>query len=116
MHGRPLNYLRNQLRYRDWLREEDGKDIEALLVTHPAIEDAGVIAAPSERWGETPLALVVPAQPGIDAGELLAWANGELGRQQRLADLLLVDELPRNPNGKMLKRELRERYGDRRYA
>ena len=92
------------------------QDIEALLVTHPAIEDAGVIAAPSERWGETPLALVVPAQPGIDAGELLAWANGELGRQQRLADLLLVDELPRNPNGKMLKRELRERYGDRRYA
>jgi len=92
------------------------QDIEALLVTHPAIEDAGIIAAPSERWGETPLALVVPAQPGIDAGELLAWANGELGRQQRLADLLLVDELPRNPNGKMLKRELRERYGDRRYA
>ncbi|MEQ8265103.1 AMP-binding protein [Pseudohaliea sp.] len=92
------------------------QDIEAVLVTHPAIEDAGVIAAPSERWGETPLALVVPADPAIDAGELLAWANGQLGKQQRLADLLLVDELPRNPNGKMLKRELRERYGDRRYA
>ncbi|KGE04070.1 class I adenylate-forming enzyme family protein [Pseudohaliea rubra] len=92
------------------------QDIEAVLVTHPGIEDAGVIAAPSERWGETPLALVVPANPAVDAGELLAWANGELGRQQRLADLLLVDELPRNPNGKMLKRELRERYGDRRYG
>ncbi len=92
------------------------QDIEAVLVTHPAIDDAGVIAAASERWGETPLALVVPAAPGVDAGELLAWANGELGRQQRLADLLLVEALPRNPNGKMLKRELRERYGDRRYG
>ena len=92
------------------------QDIEAVLVNHPAIEDVGVIAAPSERWGETPLALVVPADPAVDAGELLAWANAELGRQQRLADLLLVEALPRNPNGKMLKRELRERYGDRRYA
>jgi acyl-CoA synthetase (AMP-forming)/AMP-acid ligase II len=91
------------------------QDIEALLVTHPAIEDAGVIAARSERWGETPLALVVAAA-GTDAAGLLAWANERLGRQQRLADLLLVDELPRNPNGKMLKRELRQRYGDRSYG
>ena len=48
--------------------------------------------------------------------ELLAWANGRLGKQQRLAECIAVTELPRNPNGKILKRELRKVYGDREYA
>lgn len=92
------------------------QDIEALLVAHEDVLDVGVIGARSGRWGETPIALVVPGRPDADAGAILAWANGRLGRQQRLADLLFVDELPRNPNGKMLKRELRDRYGDRSYG
>jgi acyl-CoA synthetase (AMP-forming)/AMP-acid ligase II len=91
------------------------QDIEAVLVTHAAIDDVAVIGAPSARWGETPIALVVPADGGADPAALLAWANGQLGRQQRLADLVFVEALPRNPNGKLLKRELREYYGDRRY-
>jgi acyl-CoA synthetase (AMP-forming)/AMP-acid ligase II len=44
------------------------------------------------------------------------WANSRLGKQQRLADVLLLEELPRNPNGKILKRELRVAYGDREYG
>lgn len=91
------------------------QDIEAVLVASPQVEDAAVIAARSERWGETPLGLVVPAGDDLDTAALLAWANARLGRQQRLADLLAVAELPRNPNGKLLKRELRARYGDRSY-
>jgi acyl-CoA synthetase (AMP-forming)/AMP-acid ligase II len=94
------------------------QDIEAVLLANEAIEDAAVIGVPSQRWGETPLALVVPraapAQPAA-AQELLDWANGRLGRQQRLAGLEFIDALPRNPNGKILKRELRQQYKDTVY-
>lgn len=90
------------------------QDIEAVLHTHSGVDDVAVIGVPSHRWGETPLALVVPAQR-LEAADLLVWANERLGRQQRLADVLLVEELPRNPNGKILKRELRKHYGERVY-
>ncbi|MDF3835556.1 class I adenylate-forming enzyme family protein [Cupriavidus basilensis] len=87
-------------------------DIEAVLMAHPDIADAAVVGVPSERWGETPVAFVVP-RPGAaaDAAALLAWANGQLEKMQRLAALELSQELPRNAIGKVLKRDLRERFG-----
>jgi acyl-CoA synthetase (AMP-forming)/AMP-acid ligase II len=89
------------------------QDIEAVLVQHPAVSDVAVIGVPSARWGESPLALVVPAQGATVAeNELLAWANARLGRQQRLAELKFIDALPRNPNGKILKRELRLQFAE----
>lgn len=92
------------------------QDIEAVLVRHPAVFDAAVIGLASQRWGETPVALVVP-RPGasLEPAALRAWVNEQVGRQQRLADVIVVDELPRNPNGKILKRELRERFRDHAY-
>ena len=93
------------------------QDIEAQLVTNPWVDDVAVIGLPSKRWGETPVALVVPvAEQPVDAGSLKDWANQRLGRQQRLADVIFVEELPRNPNGKILKRELRTNFGDREYG
>ncbi|RLQ23438.1 long-chain fatty acid--CoA ligase [Seongchinamella sediminis] len=93
------------------------QDIEAQLVSSQWVDDVAVIGLPSKRWGETPVALVVPvADQAVEPGALMAWANERLGRQQRLAEVILVDELPRNPNGKILKRELRKRYGDREYG
>ena len=92
------------------------QDIEAVLVQHAAVNDVAVIGASSSRWGETPIALVVPQSgENMDSAELLEWANRRLGKQQRLADVLTVEELPRNPNGKVLKRQLRELYADRTY-
>jgi acyl-CoA synthetase (AMP-forming)/AMP-acid ligase II len=89
------------------------QDIEAVLVQHAQVSDVAVIGIPSARWGESPLALVVPASNATTAeGELLAWANARLGKQQRLAELKFVDALPRNPNGKILKRELRMQFGE----
>ena len=95
-------------------------DIEAVLLTHPMVSEVAVIGVPSERWGETPLALVVPALLPVDAtivaagasgaDELRDWANARLGRQQRVSAVRFVDSLPRNPNGKILKRELRKTY------
>ncbi len=88
------------------------QDIEAVLAEHPAVDDVAVIGAASSRWGETPVALIVKVAgaASTEAASILAWANERLGRQQRLADVLEVTELPRNPNGKLLKRELRATF------
>ncbi|MEQ9561857.1 MAG: long-chain fatty acid--CoA ligase, partial [Woeseiaceae bacterium] len=86
-------------------------DIEAVLLQHDDVSEVAVVGVPSERWGETPLALVVlKSGATVDAGEIVAWANARLGKQQRIAAAELIDVLPRNPNGKVLKRELRSRY------
>lgn len=93
------------------------QDIEAVLVESPMVDDVAVIGMASKRWGETPVALVVATAGGVsDTAELLHWANSKLGKQQRLADIILVNDLPRNPNGKILKRELRKEYGEREYG
>ena len=86
-------------------------DLEAVLRTHPDVAEVAVVGMPSERWGETPVAFVVP-QPGARVGAegLCAWANGRLGKVQRLAAVHLLPELPRNAIGKVLKRSLREAF------
>ncbi|MDR6535677.1 acyl-CoA synthetase (AMP-forming)/AMP-acid ligase II [Variovorax soli] len=84
-------------------------DLEAVLRSHAAVAEAAVVGAPSEQWGETPVAFVVRRAGNDTSGEaLLQWANAQLGKTQRLARLHLIDELPRSAIGKVLKRELRE--------
>jgi len=86
-------------------------DLEAVLRQHPAVAEAAVAGVPSERWGETPAAWVVArAGATLKAEALRTWANERLGKTQRIAHLALVDELPRSPIGKVLKRELRDRF------
>jgi long-chain acyl-CoA synthetase len=86
-------------------------DLEAQLREHRAVDEAAVIGVPSIRWGETPVAFVVRrTNEEISAAALREWINAKVGKTQRLAHLVWVDELPRNALGKILKRELRERY------
>ncbi|NHN38470.1 acyl--CoA ligase [Pseudomaricurvus alcaniphilus] len=93
------------------------QDIEAVLIEHSAVNDVAVIAAGSQRWGETPIALVVLEAGVEEKPDLIkAWCNQRVGKQQRLADVIVVDALPRNPNGKVLKRELRKQYAERQYS
>lgn len=93
------------------------QDIEDVLAAHEAINDIAVIGAKSHKWGETPIALVVASSdPPVSAEELVKWCNGRVGKQQRIADVIFVDALPRNPNGKLLKRELRKSHGDLEYS
>ena len=84
-------------------------DIEMVMLGHAAVREVAVVGVPSERWGETPLAVVVSTGT-VDAADLVEWTNARVGKQQRIAGAVFVDELPRNPNGKILKRELRKLY------
>ena len=85
-------------------------DLEAVLAQHPAVADGAVIGVPSEAWGETPVGFYVPRDGATDdAAAILAWANAQLGKTQRLSALHVADELPRSAIGKVLKRELRDR-------
>ena len=93
------------------------QDIEAVLIKHPSVNEVAVIGANSRRWGETPVAFVVPEHDGQDSDprQIKEWCNERVGKQQRIVDLVFIEQLPRNPNGKILKRELREQYGVRSY-
>ena len=84
-------------------------DIEAVLAEHPAVAECAVIGAPDPKWGETPVALAV-ARPGAacEAEALKAWVNARVGKFQRLSGVRVVETLPRNAAGKVLKRELRD--------
>ena len=89
-------------------------DLEAVLIQHADVVEAAVVAMPSDEWGETPVAFVVLA-PNAETDaeklriELKTWTNARVGKFQRLADVEIVDTLPRSAIGKVLKRELRDR-------
>ncbi len=86
-----------------------GSEVERVLDEHPDVLEVAVVGRPHERWGEVPVAFVVP-RPGAtpSADELVAHCRGQLARFKVPADVTFLDELPRNPSGKVLKRELRE--------
>ncbi|HZP99608.1 MAG TPA: AMP-binding protein [Reyranella sp.] len=86
-------------------------DIEVTMLRHPDIVDVAVIGIPSEQWGEQPMALCVRRDgSAVTEAEVREWANGRLGKTQRLAAVEFRDSLPRSTIGKIMKRELREPY------
>jgi long-chain acyl-CoA synthetase len=86
-------------------------EVENALAEHPAVADVAVIGVPHERWGETVKALVV-RRPGAtaDATEVIAFTRERLAHFKCPTSVDFVESLPRNPAGKILKRELREPY------
>ena len=72
-----------------------------------------MIGARHDRWGETPIAVIVPAVPAAPPtlDDLTGWARGKLSSYKKPTGLVIVDQLPRNAAGKVLKHELRVRYG-----
>ena len=87
-------------------------DIEAIMVNHPDITEVAVIGVSDDTWGETPIAVIVPARElsQTDLDTLLTWTNERVGKRQRIRRVEQRQDMPRNPNGKILKRELRQHY------
>jgi len=91
-------------------------DIEQVMATHPDVAEVAVVGVRSVKWGETPVAVVVArAGRATDSRALIEWTNARVGRQQRIADVVWRNTLPRNANGKILKRELRAELAGREY-
>ena len=86
-------------------------DIEEILASHPAVKDCVVIGVLHEKWGETPLALVIPYE-GASAveEELRDWLNTRVAKFQRVFGVVFREGFPRNALGKVLKKELRTEY------
>jgi fatty-acyl-CoA synthase len=84
-------------------------EVEQVLFHHPNVLDVAIIGVPDARWGEVGMAVVVPRDPDeLDAVELLAFCDDKLARYKIPKQVRIVEELPRNAAGKVLKRNLRE--------
>ena len=84
-------------------------EVEGMLVEHPAIAQAAVVGSPHERWGEVGVAFVIPRQGAeVDPDEVVAWAKGRMANYKVPAEVRVVDALPLNASGKVLKFELRD--------
>jgi acyl-CoA synthetase (AMP-forming)/AMP-acid ligase II len=89
-------------------------DLEAVLRDHPAVSEVAVVGVPSDRWGESPVAFIVPtAEAGVSAQALQEWVNARVGKMQRVAHVEIMEALPRGSVGKVLKRELRRQLLER---
>jgi long-chain acyl-CoA synthetase len=94
------------------------RDIEEVAIQHPAVLEVAVFGASDDKWGEVPIAAVILQQtPAVSEGELRSWINAHVGaKYQRIREVTVLEDFPRNVAGKTLKRVLRERYesGSRR--
>jgi fatty-acyl-CoA synthase len=86
-------------------------EVENVLAAHPAIIEVAVIGRAHEKWGEVPIAVAAVAQANLRLEDLDEFLSERLARYKHPKGLEIVDALPRNPAGKVLKTELRKHYG-----
>ena len=105
-------YIRDRLKDMIISRGENvyPAEIEDVLLTHPGIADVAVLGMPSAKWGESPVAVVVRSDPGLDEAGVLAHCSGKLARFKLPKRAVFTDVIPRTSTGKALKRLLREQF------
>ncbi|MFG1962107.1 long-chain-fatty-acid--CoA ligase [Nonomuraea sp. NPDC049028] len=88
-------------------------EVEEAIAAHPGVAEVAVVGVPDERWGETPLAVVVPASEGglPTAEDIREWCRTRLAAYKVPRRVTVIAELPRNASGKVRKHELRQAYG-----
>jgi acyl-CoA synthetase (AMP-forming)/AMP-acid ligase II len=88
------------------------EELENVIRENPKVEDVAVIGVPDETWGEEPRAVVIPKKGQKPTEEeIMEWSRERLASFKRPRSVVFVDDLPRNPMGKLIKREIREKYG-----
>jgi fatty-acyl-CoA synthase len=85
-------------------------EVENALAAHPAIVEVAVIGRPDATWGEVPVAVAAVSESGLQLADLTEFLNDRLARYKHPKALEIVDALPRNPAGKVVKTELRVRF------
>ena len=85
-------------------------EIENVILTHPEVIEVAVIGQPSDKWGESPFAIVVRKNETTTEESILNHCDGKLARFKLPKGADFIDVIPRNANGKVLKRELRKKY------
>jgi len=85
-------------------------ELEAVLVSHPKVRDAGVIGVPNRDGEEVPKACVV-CDDGLDEEELIAFVSERVAPYKRVRQVEVIDEVPKSASGKILRRMLRDQYG-----
>ena len=90
-------------------------ELEGLLLEHPSVSDAAVIGVPNEEAGEVPKAFVV-ATGAVSAGEIMEWVAGQVAGFKQIRQVEFLDQIPKNPSGKVLRRVLVEQERERGQA
>jgi fatty-acyl-CoA synthase len=87
-------------------------EVEAVIDAHPKVREVAIVGVPHEKWVETPVAIVAATDaadpPSQD--EIIAWCRERLASYKKPSQVFVVEELPRNASGKILKFQLRESY------
>ena len=89
-------------------------EVERILAEHPAVVEVAVFGVPDEKWGEAVKAVVALGDDGVEPAELIAWTREHLAAYKCPKTVDVVDALPRNPTGKILKKDLRQPHWEGR--
>jgi acyl-CoA synthetase (AMP-forming)/AMP-acid ligase II len=87
-------------------------EVEAAIDAHPKVREVAIIGVPHEKWVETPMAIVVAKDPSDPPSqeEIVEWCRERIASYKKPTRIAVIDELPRNASGKVLKFQLREQY------